>query len=75
MSTILIALIDAEITRLQQARALVAANGKKLPGRPKADTLAQVTKPKQKRTMSPEGRARLVAAVKARWERQKKVGK
>ena len=69
-----IALVDAEIAMLQHARALIATMGKKEPGRPEA-TVASVTKPKQKRKMSPEGRARLVAVAKARWAAQKKAAK
>jgi hypothetical protein len=75
MSTIdIIALIDAEITSLRAARALIAETGKRKPGRPKA-TAAPIAQPKQRRKMSPEGRARLVAAVKARWAAQKKAAK
>ena len=59
-------LIDAEISKLQEARALLAGLGSvngtsKMRGR----------KPGRKHRMSPEGRARIAAAVKARWERQK----
>jgi hypothetical protein len=63
----LLAQLDAEIGRLQQARALL--NGepvKRSPGRPTGAA------PKKKRKMSPEGRARIVAAVKARWAKTKK---
>ncbi len=76
--THLIALIDAEIATLQQARTLIAITGKRKPGRPSKAVVAPaapVAKPKQKRRMSPEGRARLVAAVKARWAAQKKAAK
>jgi hypothetical protein len=65
--------IDVEIAQLQQARALITgAQTKRKPGRPVGSG-----KTKKKRVMSPEGRARLVAAVKARWARarQKKAGK
>jgi hypothetical protein len=75
MSTIdIIALIDAEITSLKAARALIAETGKRKPGRPKA-TADPVAKPKQKRKMSPEGRARIVEAVRRRWATQKKAAK
>jgi hypothetical protein len=71
----LVAELDAEIARLQKARELLA--GQIVPskrGRPPA------TQPKTefrlsavpKRTMSPEGRARIVAAQKARWAKAKK---
>jgi hypothetical protein len=74
--TDLIALIDAEIATLQQARALLAgATAKKKPGRPKA-TAAPVPKPKKKkRNLSSEGRARIAAAAKARWAAQRKAVK
>jgi hypothetical protein len=70
----ILTLIDAEIARLQQARALIAATGERRTGRPKS-TAAPTVKPKLKRKLSPEGRARLVAAVKARWAAQKKAAK
>jgi hypothetical protein len=66
----LLAEIDAEIARLQQARALL--NGKEVkrqPGRPAKKTTAK------KRTMSAEGRARIAAAQKARWANAKKAAK
>jgi len=64
----ILTLIDAEIAQLQQARSLITgAATKREPGRPVGSE-----KTKKKRKMSPEGRARLVAAVKARWARQKK---
>jgi hypothetical protein len=56
----ILTLIDVEIATLQQARVLIAGVGKRGRGRPKSA-------PKKKRKMSPEGRARIVAAVKARW--------
>lgn len=57
--------IDSEIATLQQARALIAATGKNRPGRPKS-TADSTVKPKKKRNLSPEGRARIAAAAKAR---------
>jgi len=66
----LVADIDAEIERLQQARALLnGAEAKRKPGR-----AANSTSPK-KRTMSAEGRARIAAAQKARWAKAKKAAK
>ena len=73
--TEILALIDAEIAQLQQARAALAGaeapTAKRGPGRPPKPASAPVAK--KKRKMSPEGRARLVAAVKARWAKQKKA--
>ncbi len=61
--------VDAEIARLQQARALLAGETvKRSPGRPKA-TVSPI---KKKRNLTPEGRARIAAAVKARWAKAKK---
>jgi hypothetical protein len=71
-TTNLLSLIDAEIAQLQQARSLIAGAGKRGPGRPKSTAAAPDAKPKRKRELSPEGRARLVAAVKARWAAAKK---
>jgi len=65
----ILSLIDAEIANLQQARALIADTGTKLPGRPKA---VAVQKNKPKRTMSAEGRARIAAAQRKRWAAKKK---
>jgi hypothetical protein len=67
--TDILALIDAEIASLQQARALITgASVRRKPGRP-------VGTGKKKRKLSPEGRARIAAAVKARWAAQKKSAK
>lgn len=69
----ILTIIDKEIATLQQARALIAATGKRKPGRPPS---APVAKPKKKkRKMSPEGRARIAAAQRARWAAQKKAAK
>jgi hypothetical protein len=67
----LVAEIDAEIHRLQQVRSLLTGHtpplkrGRPLGKKPSASALP-------KRTMSPEGRARIVAAQKARWAKTKK---
>jgi len=75
--TEILALIDAEIASLQQARALIAGAAstivKRGPGRPPKTAVAPVAK--KKRNLSPEGRARIAAAVKARWAAQKKASK
>ena len=74
----LLELIDAEIASLQRARALIAAAApipsEKKAGRPAKAVATPVAKPK-KHKLSPEGRARLVAAVKARWAKQRKAAK
>jgi len=68
----LIAEIDAEISRLTQAKQLltggVIAPTKRGPGRPSAIATVAVAKPaKKKRKMSAAGKARIAAAQKARW--------
>jgi hypothetical protein len=75
----LIVEIDAEIARLEQARTLLsgaASPATKKRGRPAGAVKAvkAAAKPakaakKAKRNISPEGRARIAAAVKARWAR------
>ena len=70
---LILAELDAEIARLQQAKALLTGETvKRTPGRPKGSTVPVAMK---KRNLSPEGRARIAAAVKARWARQKKAAK
>jgi len=66
----ILAQIDAEIGRLQQVRAILtgkATNGRK-------NKVAAKSVPK-KRQLSPEARARIAAAQKARWARARKTAK
>ena len=70
--------IDAEISKLQQARAIFTsytepAAMKRGPGRPKK--IATSAKAVSKRTMSAEGKARIAAAQKKRWAAAKKAAK
>ena len=58
----LIAVLDAEISKLMQARRLLLS-------------LASTRPHKLKRTMSPEARARISAAQKKRWAQQKRAAK
>jgi hypothetical protein len=83
----ILATIDSEIAKLQQARALLsglaAPAAKKKAGRPKkvaaapkkaaavAHVSAKLAKRKKKRHLSPEGRKRIAEAVKKRWAAQK----
>jgi hypothetical protein len=70
----IIADIDTEISKLQQARALLSGVAtKKGLGRLKS-TNPKVTKPK-KRTLSAKGRAAISAATKARWAKSRKAAK
>jgi hypothetical protein len=78
--------IDAQIARLQQARAALtgtsspaSAPARRGPGRPKASVslsaaggdAAPKNGRRKRRGMSPEGRARIAAAQKARWAKIK----
>jgi hypothetical protein len=66
--------IDQEIVRLTKVRELLQdMPTKKGPGRPRADATAiTVVKEKgAKRRLSPEARARIAAAQKARWAKVK----
>jgi hypothetical protein len=78
--------IDAEISRLQQARGLLSESDsgevKRKPGRPKGSGVATtpaaqppkaITQPRRK--MSAAGRARIAAAMKARWAKIRRVAK
>lgn len=67
-----LAQIDLEISRLQQARALLASTG--VTGK-RGQTARMVAKPKNKRNLTPEGRARIAEAVKRRWAKQKAAKK
>jgi len=78
----IIAEIDAQISKLQQARALLAGTTElatKGPGRPrgrKAAVKAAAPAPKKatvrKRKLSPEGRKRIADAMKKRWAERRK---
>jgi hypothetical protein len=86
----IIAEIDSQISKLQQARALlagteVAAPAKPGRGRPKGSKNSKTVAPKAakvvakkaaKRQLSPEGRKAIAEAMKRRWaERRKQVAK
>jgi hypothetical protein len=74
----ILAEIDLEISRLEQARTLLAGEGApaiKKTRKTKA-VVASVEAPvkrKKKRNLSPEGRKRIAEAVRRRWELQKKA--
>jgi hypothetical protein len=74
----ILAEIDLEISRLEQARTLLAGDSrpavKKTRKAKSADTGVEApTKRKKKRNLSPEGRKRIAEAVRRRWELQKKA--
>jgi hypothetical protein len=66
----IVAALDAEIARLQQARTALAGFEAPRRGRPPAFTMGSMngTKP---RTMSSAGRARIAEAQRKRWAAQK----
>jgi hypothetical protein len=69
----IIASIDAQIAKLQEAKALLSGNSlKKTLGRPKK--VAAVTKP-AKRVMSAEGKSKIALAQKKRWAKSKRASK
>jgi len=78
-TTEILSLLDAEIAKLQQARALLAGASAdavtRKPGRPKSTAAPAVPAKKKKHKLSPEGRARIAEAVKRRWAAAKKAGK
>ena len=76
----IIAGIDAQIAKLQQARALLsgveAQASARRPGRPKGskNTAAPAAAKKNAgRKLSPEGRKRIADAMKRRWAERKKT--
>lgn len=75
----IIAEIDAQISKLQQARELLAGTTTKMgkgPGRPKGSKNAKGTvkvTASKKRRLSPEGRKRIADAMKRRWAERRKL--
>jgi hypothetical protein len=71
-TTEILAALDAEIARLQEARnALAGLSGAKRRGRPSASALASQTTNK-KRALSAAAREKIAAAQRKRWAKQKK---
>jgi len=76
----ILAEIDVEISRLEQARDLLSGESD---GSTKSTRKSKATvevgsdglKKKKKRNLSPEGRKRIAEAVKRRWALQKEAGK
>lgn len=72
----IIAEIDAQISKLQQARALLAGTTTSAlsvgRGRPKGSKNAAAAKTPRKRKLSPEGRKRIAEAMKKRWAERRK---
>ena len=80
-TTAILSTIDAEISKLQQARALLTGDSvptappeKRGPGRPKKIS-TEPAKKSAKRVMSEEARSKIAAAQKKRWAAAKKAAK
>ena len=74
----ILAEIDQEISRLEQARTLLAGDAAPAVKKTRKTKVAAVSaeapvKRKKKRNLSPEGRKRIAEAVRRRWELQKKA--
>jgi hypothetical protein len=74
----ILAEIDQEISRLEQARTLLAGEGSPAVKKTRKANSAGLgadapVKRKKKRNLSPEGRKRIAEAVRRRWELQKKA--
>ncbi|RSL15366.1 hypothetical protein EDE15_0852 [Edaphobacter aggregans] len=72
----IIAELDAQISKLQQARALLAGASAPVarsgPGRPKGSKNAAAAAAPRKRKLSPEGRKRIADAMKKRWAERRR---
>jgi hypothetical protein len=66
----IIAAIDEEISKLQQARKMLQSSG----GSKLTSGITAGSKPRGRRTLSAEARQRIAAAQKRRWAKQKKEG-
>jgi|HubBroStandDraft_1064217.scaffolds.fasta_scaffold1041566_1 hypothetical protein len=74
----ILAEIDIEIARLEQARTLLSGEDSPAVKKTRKTKSAVVesdspVKRKKKRNLSPEGRKRIAEAVRRRWELQKKA--
>jgi hypothetical protein len=67
--------IDAEISRLQQARGLLAGTNSAGKPKPRASASASLRNNKPVRTLSAAARARISAAQKARWAKSKRAAR
>jgi hypothetical protein len=72
----ILAQLDSEIARLQQARSLLATMGTAAnTTRRKATKAAAKTKPRKKRVLSAEARKRIADAQRKRWAAQRAKAK
>ena len=68
--------IDAQISKLQQARQLLASGDtakRPGPGRPKGSKNSVASSSSRKRKLSPEGRKRIADAMKRRWAERRQA--
>lgn len=69
----ILAEIDAQIAKLQQARALLSGETvKRGPGRPKGVAVSKPAKKTAKRILSAEARKRIADAQRRRWAERRK---
>lgn len=69
----ILAELDQEIARLQQARTLLSGGAVRKPRGPnKKASVAIVAASSPKRKLTPEGRKRIAEAMKRRWAERKK---
>jgi len=66
-TTHILAAIDTEIQRLQQAKAILSGSN--------AKPTKHSSSPRKRRHLSAQARAKIAAAQKARWARAKKAAK
>lgn len=70
----IVAALDDEISRLQQVRSLLAGTKRNVNHAATSFAFgANHVKPRKRRHMSAEARARIAAAQKKRWAKQKKA--
>jgi hypothetical protein len=67
----ILAELDAEIAKLEHARALLTIGAKR--GRGWLKNVAHLERPAKKRNLSPEGRARIAEGQRRRWAAKKKA--
>jgi hypothetical protein len=73
----IISQLDTEIARLQEVKSILSATTttKAKRGRPNKASITVIAPVSAKRILSPEARARIAAAQKARWAKVKKAKK
>jgi len=67
--------IDEEISRLQQVRQLLSGDGSRRPSQPKAFAFGANTAVRKRKPMSKAARAKIAAAQRRRWAKEKAARK